>query len=239
MNPLEQFLVHPIVKFSLFHHNIVITNATLSFLITYLIILSFTHCTSISLSLIPSRLQACGENIFNMLHYMLVSINGEAPKKFFNLIFSLFMFILVSNSIGMIPFIFTTTSHIQVTFSLAIFVFIITTIVGFIKHGLKYISILLPKNTPIFLAPLMIIIELFAYLARPISLSVRLAANMTAGHVVLKVIATFVTLSGFFGFIPFILLTMLTGFEILISVLQAYVFSILACSYLDSAINLH
>ncbi len=238
LNPLNQFLVRPF-NLDLFYCNISVTNSTLAFLITYLIILLFTRIISTKISLIPSRMQACGETIFLMIDNILISTAGQNTRQFFTLIFSFFMFILVSNSIGMIPFIFTTTSHIQVTFVLAIFVFITITITGFVKNGIKYFSILLPQGTPIFLAPLMIIIELFAYLARPISLSIRLAANVTAGHVVLKVLASFVILSGFFGIMPFILLTILTGFEIFVSVLQAYVFSILTCAYLNSALNVH
>jgi len=191
------------------------------------------------ISLVPGKVQACGEAIFLLIDGMLLSTAGKKSQKFFTLIFSLFMFILISNSIGMIPSVFTTTSHISVTFTLAIFVFIVVTVVGFVKNGVGYFSILLPKGTPMFLAPLIIFIELFAYLARPISLSIRLAANMTAGHVVLKVLATFVILSGLFGIMPLILLTILTGFEIFISILQAYIFSILTCAYLSDALNLH
>jgi F-type H+-transporting ATPase subunit a len=191
------------------------------------------------ISLVPGKVQACGEAIFLLIDGMLLSTAGKKSQKFFTLIFSLFMFILISNSIGMIPSVFTTTSQISVTFTLAIFVFIVVTVVGFVKNGMGYFSILLPKGTPMFLAPLIIFIELFAYLARPISLSIRLAANMTAGHVVLKVLATFVILSGLFGIMPLILLTILTGFEIFISVLQAYIFSILTCAYLSDALNLH
>ncbi len=239
LNPLEQFFVKPVVNFSVFTHNIHITNSTLTFLATYLIILLLTRVACHKISLVPGKVQACGEAIFFLIDGMLLSTAGKKSQKFFTLIFSLFMFILISNSIGMIPSVFTTTSHISVTFTLAIFVFIVVTIVGFIKNGVSYFSILLPKGTPIFLAPLIILIELFAYLARPISLSIRLAANMTAGHVVLKVLATFVILSGLFGIMPLILLTILTGFEIFISVLQAYIFSILTCAYLSDALNLH
>ena len=190
-------------------------------------------------SLVPGKIQACGEIIFQLINGMLISTAGKNSQKFFTLIFSLFMFILISNSVGMIPSVFTTTSHISVTFTLAIFVFITITAIGFVKNGIGYFSILLPKGTPMFLAPLIIFIELFAYLARPISLSIRLAANMTAGHVVLKVLATFVILSGLFGIMPLILLTILTGFEIFISILQAYIFSVLTCAYLNDALNLH
>lgn len=239
LKPLEQFFVKPVVNFSVFAHHIQITNSTLTFLTTYLIILLLTRVACHKISLVPGKVQACGEAIFLLIDGMLLSTAGKKSQKFFTLIFSLFMFILISNSIGMIPSVFTTTSHISVTFTLAIFVFIIITVVGFVKNGVGYFSILLPKGTPMFLAPLIIFIELFAYLARPISLSIRLAANMTAGHVVLKVLATFVILSGLFGIMPLILLTILTGFEIFISVLQAYIFSILTCAYLSDALNLH
>ena len=239
LNPLEQFFVKPVINFSVFAHNIQITNSTLTFLTTYLVILLLTRVACHKISLVPGKVQACGEAIFLLIDGMLLSTAGKKSQKFFTLIFSLFMFILISNSIGMIPSVFTTTSHISVTFTLAIFVFFIVTVVGFVKNGMGYFSILLPKGTPMFLAPLIIFIELFAYLARPISLSIRLAANMTAGHVVLKVLATFVILSGLFGIMPLILLTILTGFEIFISVLQAYIFSILTCAYLSDALNLH
>ena len=239
LNPLEQFFVKPVVNLSVFAYNIQITNSTLTFLTTYLIILLLTRVACYKISLVPGKVQACGEAIFLLIDNMLLSTAGKKSQKFFTLLFSLFMFILISNSIGMIPSVFTTTSHISVTFTLAIFVFIVVTVVGFVKNGVGYFSILLPKGTPMFLAPLIIFIELFAYLARPISLSIRLAANMTAGNVVLKVLATFVILSGLFGIMPLILLTILTGFEIFISVLQAYIFSILTCAYLSDALNLH
>ena len=238
LNPLKQFVVHPI-SFNLYYYKFSITNSTLSFLITYLLVVLFVYSISTKSSLVPGRRQACGEVFFLMIQNILVSTAGKNSQQFFTFIFSLFMFILISNLIGLIPFMFTTTSHIQVTFILATFVFIIITIIGFLKNGTKYLSILLPKGTPSFLAPLMIVIELVAYLARPISLSIRLAANMTAGHVVLKVLATFVILSGFFGIVPFIVLTMVTGFEIFVSVLQAYIFSVLTCAYLSDALNLH
>lgn len=239
LNPLEQFVVKPVISFTAFSHTVSFTNSTLAFFATYIIILFLTKIACRNSSLIPTKIQACGEALFLLIDNMLISTAGKHSQKFFTLIFSLFMFILISNSIGMIPFGFTTTSHIIVTFTLAIFVFITITIVGFIKNGFSYFSLLLPKGTPIFLAPLIILIELFAYLARPISLSIRLAANMTAGHVVLKVLATFVILSGLLGTLPFILLTILTGFEIFISILQAYIFSVLTCAYLSDALNLH
>jgi F-type H+-transporting ATPase subunit a len=139
----------------------------------------------------------------------------------------------------MIPGGFTATSHIVVTFTIAILLFVVINIIGFAKHGWHYFSILLPKGTPGFLAPLMILIELFTYLSRPFSLALRLAANMTAGHIVLKVFASFVVLSGIIGVFPFMMLIILTGFEIFVAILQAYIFTILACVYLNDALNMH
>ena len=239
LNPLKQFLIYPIISFDFLKYKILVTNSTLSFIFVYLIILFLTCILSSKFSMIPNRIQACGEAIFCMIQNMLISTAGKSSERFFTFIFSLFFFILISNIIGMIPFIFTTTSHISVTFILAIFVFIILLITGFLKNGFKYMSMFLPKDSPFFLAPLIILIELFTYFSRPISLSIRLSANMTAGHVVLKILATFVILSGLFGIMPFILLTILTGFEIFVSVLQAYIFSILTCAYLSDALNIH
>ena len=238
-NPLQQFNVYQIVPLDIWGHSFAITNSTIAQFAAYLIILTLCRIACAKRDLVPGKVQICGEAIFQMIDGILLSTAGKNSKKFCSLIFTLFCFILVSNSIGIIPSVFTTTSHISVTFALAGFVFILITIVGFIKNGLGYFSILLPKGTPIFLAPLMIVIELFAYLARPISLSIRLAANMTAGHVLLKVLATFVVSAGIFGFLPLILLTILTGFEIFIAVLQAYIFSVLVCAYLSDALNLH
>ena len=141
--------------------------------------------------------------------------------------------------LGLFPCNFTPTSHIAITFTLGMMVFLTVTFVGFYKHGFRYISLFVPTGTPVFLMPMMFFIELFAYLVRPVSLSLRLASNMIAGHVVLKVIASFIFLSGVFGVLPFMLLLVLTAIEVFIAVLQAYVFSILTCTYINDAVNLH
>ena len=239
LNPLEQFTVYSIVDFSLFGYNLAITNSTVALFSTYLILLILYRIACFKIKLIPGKVQICAEIMYQMIDDLVYSTAGKNSKNFCPLIFTLFNFILISNTMGAIPFAFASTSHISVTFALAIFLFSLITIVGFIKHGLGYFGILLPKGTPIFLAPLMIVIELFAYLARPISLSIRLAANITAGHVVLKVLAGFVVLSGIFGVLPFILLTILVGFELLVAMLQAYIFSVLTCVYLNNALELH
>ena len=239
INPLAQFIIKPILTFNICSYKIEITNSTITLFIAYLIIFVLAKIVTYKISLIPSKIQSFGEIFFQFIDNMLISTAGKNSKKYFSLIFSTFVFIATNNMIGMIPYAFTTTSHIAVTFALSIFVFSIITIIGFINHGLSYFFILLPRGTPNLLAPLIIFIELFAYLARPISLSIRLAANMTGGHVVLKVLAYFAMISGLFGIMPLILLTMLTIFEIFISILQAYIFSILICSYLGNALNLH
>ncbi|NDA91594.1 MAG: ATP synthase F0 subunit A, partial [Alphaproteobacteria bacterium] len=152
----------------------------------------------------------------------------------------LFMFIMVCNLFGMIPYGFTVTSHISITFALAMMVFLLVTLLGFILHGFHFFSLFLPAGTPWWLAPLMILIELFAYLARPVSLSLRLAANMVAGHVLLKVIAGFIVSMAFYlKIFPIPFISVLIGFEIFVAILQAYIFTILSCVYLNDAINLH
>jgi F-type H+-transporting ATPase subunit a len=180
------------------------------------------------------------ELIYGLVTDMLDQNVGPKGRKFVPVIFSLFLFILICNLLGMLPYSFTVTSHISITFALAILVFFIVTIVGFIRHGFHFFSLFLPKGTPWWLAPLMIIIELFTYLARPVSLSLRLAANMVAGHVLLKVMAGFVvTLAIYFKILPIPLMVILVGFEIFVAILQAYIFTILSCVYLNDAVNLH
>lgn len=239
-SPLEQFTVKPIIQLELMGYDISFTNASLFMVLSLIAIFLFLGMSVRKVSLNPSRLQAAGEMSYNFISDMIYETVGEKAKQFIPLVFTLFMFILSANLIGMIPFSFTVTSHIIVTFAMAIFVFIGVTILGFVRHGWHYLSLFLPAGVPTVMAPLMIVIELVAYLVRPVSLSIRLAANMTAGHIVMKVIASFVIMGGFIiGPIPFAFLTLLTGFEIFVAVLQAYIFAILSCVYLSDAINLH
>ena len=179
------------------------------------------------------------EKIFQLIQNILRTTIGASNKRSFAMLFTIFTFVLFNNLIGMIPICFSSTSHISVTLTLGIMTMTTITIVGFIKHGLGYISILLPKNTPKALAPLIITIECCTYLSKPISLSIRLAANMTAGHVILKVIASLATLNNYLGILPLSLLVILTGFEIFVCILQAYIFTILTCVYLNDALKLH
>ena len=165
---------------------------------------------------------------------------GSKAKPFFPFIFTLFMFVLFCNMIGMLPYSFTVTSHIIVTFVLAAIVFVGVTIIGFIQHGIKYLELFVPKGVPVVLLPLIIVIEIISYLSRPVSLSVRLFANMMAGHTMMKVFGGFVISLGLLGgWLPLGFSVALTGLEILVAFLQAYVFAILTCIYLNDALNLH
>jgi F-type H+-transporting ATPase subunit a len=153
--------------------------------------------------------------------------------------FTLFFFILMANLLGLVPYSFTVTSHVIVTFALALLVFVGVTAVGFARHGLHYLHMFLPAGVPLPLVPLMIPIEVISYLARPITLSIRLAANMTAGHLLLKVVAGFVVTLGAFGVPLMLVLVGLIGFEVFVAFLQAYIFTILTCVYLHDALHMH
>lgn len=238
-NPMEQFEVRRIFPFELFGFDVSFTNASMMMAINLCAIFFLLIITARRANIIPSRLQMVGESIYGLIDDMILGTAGKDAKKYMPFIFSLFMFILTCNLLGMLPLSFTVTSHIIVTFAMAIVVFIGVTIIGFARHGFHYLSLFLPSGTPMVMAPLMIFTELFAYMVRPVSLSVRLAANMTAGHIVMKVIASFVIMAGIAGVLPFALLFALTGFEIFVAVLQAYIFTILSCVYLTDAIKLH
>jgi F-type H+-transporting ATPase subunit a len=170
---------------------------------------------------------------------MLDETNGKKGRPYFPFIFSLFIFVLMGNLLGMFPFCFTFTSQLVVTFALASLVFIVVTIVGILKHRGKFLSIFFPDGAPLFMAPVLIPIELLSYLSRPVSLSVRLFANMMAGHTMLKVFAGFTVSLGLWGIFPVAMNVLLTAFEFLVAVLQAYVFTILTCLYFHDALCLH
>lgn len=190
-------------------------------------------------ALIPGRWQSMTELSYEFVAGMVRENVGSEGRQYFPFIFSLFMFILFGNLLGMVPYSFTFTSHIIVTFAMAIFVFLLVTLVGLARHGLHFFGYFFPQGAPVAMAPLIIPIEILSYLSRPVSLSIRLFANMMAGHTMMKVFALFTISLGFFGFAPIAVNVALTGFEILVAVLQAYVFTILTCLYLHDAIHLH
>jgi F-type H+-transporting ATPase subunit a len=190
-------------------------------------------------ALVPGRWQCAAELSYEFIAGLIRDTVGAEGRRYFPIVFSLFMFILVGNLLGMVPYSFTFTSHIIVTFALAAVVFIGVTILGFVKHGMRFFGIFVPPGAPIAMWPLLIPIEVISYLSRPISLSVRLFANMLAGHTLVKVIAGFIGIMGVFGILPLAVVVALTGLEILIAFLQAYVFAILTCLYINDALHMH
>ncbi len=241
MNPMHQFEVYRIgPEINLGTVNLSFTNASLFMMISASIILLLLFLGTKKKLLIPSKIQFITEMSYTFIAKMINDVAGSSAKSFFPFVFTLFMFVLFCNVIGMLPYSFTVTSHIIVTFMLAATVFIGVTIIGFIKHGIKYLELFVPKGVPIILLPLIVCIEIISYLSRPVSLSVRLFANMLAGHTMLKVFGGFVISLGLLGgWLPLSFTVALTGLEILIAFLQAYVFAILTCIYLNDALNLN
>jgi len=238
-SPLEQFEINPFVHFETGFGDLAFTNSSLSMVVTVLAITLFLTLTVNTRSIIPSRMQLMSEMSYNFIAQLINDTVGDQGRKYFPFIFSIFMFVLIGNMVGMIPYSFTFTSHIIVTFALAAVIFIGVTVLGFVKHGFHYFALLAPPGLPLYMLPILIPIELISYLSRPISLSVRLFANMLAGHTLLKVFAGFVLPLGLAGILPFAFIVALTGLEILIAFLQAYVFAILTCLYINDAIHLH
>ena len=240
-SPLEQFAIQDVSAplFTIGGHHIAVTNSAI-FMMAAVVISSALLLGGASKGvMIPGRVQAMAELFYEFIANMIRDNVGSAGKKFFPFIFSLFIFTLFGNILGMIPYGFTFTSHIAVTFFMAMVVFLGVTLIGLFKHGLHFFSLFFPHGAPLFTAPILIPIELVSYLSRPISLSVRLFANMTVGHVLLKVLAGFVVALGFFGVVPLVVLVAITALELLVAVLQAYIFTILCCIYLNDALHLH
>ncbi len=240
-NPMSQFDVYrigPEIKVGAF--DISFTNASLFMIISTVSILLVFTLGSKRNSILPNKIQLLAELSYTFVAKMISDTAGSKAKPYFTFIFSLFMFVLFCNMFGMIPYTFTVTSHIIVTFILASFIFIGVTIIGFIKHGFGYLKLFVPSGVPAVLLPLIVVIEIISYLSRPISLSVRLFANMMAGHTMMKVFGGFVISLGLVGgWLPLSFSVALTGLEILVAFLQAYVFAILTCIYLNDALNLH
>ena len=239
-SPLDQFEINPLVNFEVRGFDLAFTNSSVSMVITVLFITLFLTLTVNPRSIVPSRMQLISELCYNFIAQLLNDTVGDQGKRYFPFVFSIFMFVLIGNMVGMIPYQFTFTSHIIVTFALAAVVFIGVTILGFVNHGIRFFTFFYIPGVPFYMHPLLIPIEVISYLSRPISLSVRLFANMLAGHTLLKVFAGFVVSMPFFtGVLPLTFIVALTGLEILIAFLQAYVFAILTCLYINDAYHLH
>jgi F-type H+-transporting ATPase subunit a len=240
-NPMHQFNVYRIgPEINIAGIDISFTNASLFMVISALVILIFLFFGTKNKQIIPGKIQLIAEIFYNFIAKMISDTAGSKAKPYFPFIFSLFMFVLMCNMVGMLPYSFTVTSHIIVTLIMATFIFLAVTVIGFLKHGFKYLKIFVPSGVPTVLLPLITIIEIISYLSRPVSLSVRLFANMMAGHTMLKVFGGFVISLGMLGgWLPLSFSVALTGLEILVAFLQAYVFAILTCIYLNDALNLH
>jgi F-type H+-transporting ATPase subunit a len=240
-NPMSQFEVYSIgPKIQIGSFDLSFTNSSLFMVLTVAVISLFFIAATQKKSLVPNKMQLIAEMAFEFVSKMISETAGKDARPYFPFILCLFLFVLVANLLGMLPYSFTVTSHIIVTFALAFFIFIGVTIVGFAKHGISYLKLFVPSGVPIFLLPLIIVIEVISYLSRPVSLSVRLFANMMAGHTMLKVFGGFVVSLGILGgWLPLGFAVALTGLELLVAFIQAYVFAILTCIYLNDALNLH
>ena len=240
-NPMHQFNVYRIgPEISIGEVDISFTNASLFMALSALSIISLFSFGTRKKTIIPSKIQLLAELTYAFVYKMINDTAGSKGKPYFSFVFTLFVFILFCNMIGMLPYSFTVTSHIIVTFVLAAIIFVGVTIIGFIKHGIGYLRLFVPSGVPLILLPLIVIIEIISYLSRPVSLSVRLFANMMAGHTMLKVFGGFVISLGIVGgWLPLSFSVALTGLEILVAFLQAYVFAILTCIYLNDALNLN
>jgi F-type H+-transporting ATPase subunit a len=244
-DPIHQFEIvklFPVARIG--GTEIAFTNSALFMVLAVALITTFLVGATSGRNLVPGRLQSIAEISYEFVANTLRSTAGTEGMRFFPLVFSLFMFILAVNMIGMIPYAFTVTSHIVVTVSLALLVFVTVLVYGLWKHGVHFFKLFVPSGIPWYILPLVVLIEVMSFLSRPVSHSVRLFANMLAGHITLKVFAGFVTMLGAFGFLgwlgatlPLALTVALTALELLVAFLQAYVFTILTCIYLNDAIH--
>src|SRR5262249_6069049 len=245
MDPIHQFEIKSLFPIANFGGvELAFTNSALFMLIGLLLIVLLTLGATAPRALVPGRLQTAAEVSYEFVASMLRSTTGSEGMKFFPLVFSIFMFILVLNVMGIIPYTFTVTSHIIITVAFALLVFSTVVIYGLWKNGLHFFKLFVPSGVPIYILPLVVFIEVMSFLSRPVSHSVRLFANMLAGHITLKVFGGFVIMLGAFGFVgwlgailPLALTIALTALELLVAFLQAYVFAVLTCIYLSDAIH--
>lgn len=237
--PLEQFEIKPLADMAIGGVDVSFTNSAVWMVIAAVLVTGFMTLSMRRGALVPGRWQGAAEVMYEFVANMLKDNVGSAGRKYFPFVFTLFMFVLFGNLLGMIPGSFTFTSHIAVTFAMALVIFIGVTVIGFVRHGTHYLRMFFPEGAPIATAIILIPIEIISYFSRPFSLAIRLFANMTVGHIMLKVIGGFVGLIGILGVLPFALLTGITVLEFGIAALQAYVYTILTCIYLHDAIHMH
>ncbi len=241
MDPLHQFRITKYTEnLYIGFMNVNFTNSALFMFISVFLVGLFLFLGTRNQKIIPDRMQMLVESSYNFVFSMLESdLSKKDSIRYFPYIYTLFMFFLVGNVIGVVPYSFTFNSHIVITFFSAAIILTSITIIGIFKNGLRFFTIFMPKGVSPFLAPLLIPIEIMSYFSRVISLSVRLFANMMAGHIMLKVFAIFVISTGFLGILPLLVNVAVIGFEIFVALLQTYIFTVLTCVYLNNAINLH
>jgi F-type H+-transporting ATPase subunit a len=237
---MHQFEINRFNNLELFGFDASFTNASLFMVIAVAIISTFLIVAMRGRALVPTRMQSLAELSHEFIAKMIRDAVGEEGMKYFPFVFTLFMFILVLNLLGMVPGSFTVTSHIIVTFAIAGLVWVLVSAIGFARHGLGYLKLFVPEGVPLVLMPIIVPIEFISYLIRPVSHSVRLFANMMAGHTMLKVFAGFVTGLGVVGgWAPLAFMVAFTGLEVVVAILQAFIFTLLTCIYLNDAVNMH
>jgi F-type H+-transporting ATPase subunit a len=243
-DPIHQFHITKLIPIEIGGYDLSFTNSSAFMVATVVAASAFLFLTTSSRGLVPGRLQSISEMSYEFVASMLRDAAGSQGMKFFPFVFSLFMFVLVANLLGLFPYFFTVTSHIIVTFMLALLVIGTVIVYGFMKNGLGFFKLFVPQGVPVILLPLVVLIEIISFLSRPISLSVRLFANMLAGHITLKVFAGFVTSLSALGAIgvagsilPLAMTVAITALEFLVAFLQAYVFAVLTCMYLNDALH--
>jgi F-type H+-transporting ATPase subunit a len=239
-NPLAQFEIQRWIPIEVSSIDMSFTNSA-AFMVAAVVATSALMILSVrKRAAVPGRWQLLAELSYSFIAQMVSDTVGKEGRPYFPFVFTLFMFVLFGNFLGMIPYSFTFTSHLAVTFGMAMIIFLAVTVIAAVKHRMGFFRMFLPPGVPIAMAPLLIPIEIISYLSRPVSLSVRLFANMMAGHTLLKVVAGFVVPMGVaFGWIPLIGLIPITALELLIAFLQAYIFTILTCIYINDAIHMH
>lgn len=239
-SPLHQFVIERLgPALHIGHFDISFTNSSLFMAIAVVVITGFLTLSMSGAQLVPTRWQSMAELSYEFIANMVRDNVGSAGRPYFPFIFTLFMFVLFGNLIGMVPYSFTFTSHIAVTFAMAFFIFVAVTLIAIARHGWHFLTYFAPKGMPLPLLMLLIPIEIISYCIRPMTLSIRLFANMMAGHTMLVIFAGFVFALGLFGFLPLAFDVFFILLELLVAVLQAYVFTILTCIYLHDAIHLH
>jgi F-type H+-transporting ATPase subunit a len=237
-SPLEQFVIQPIIPIHIGGYDLSFTNSTLAMAIALAIILFLFVVGTSKKARVPGRLQSVAEMTYEFVAAMVNENTGHEGRKFIPLVFTVFLIVLFGNLLGLVPYNFTYTSHIVVTFALAIFIFALVVTLALARHKHRFFALFLPHGVPIFLAPLVIPIEMISYIFRPISLSVRLFANMLAGHVMVQLFAGFTIALGIFGVMPFAFIVALIGLELIVALLQAYVFAVLTAIYLRDTVEL-